>query len=249
MADRKVFEPIRTRRAFEEVCEQIRESIQSGAFSAGDRLPSERELAEQFAVSRTTVREAFRTLEIGGLLSLRKGVRGGAVLMRGNSSPINRTMLDLLVLGGLSLEDYTEARVCIQREIIRLACERATDEDFAALDANIAELRKAGSGISGDERSRLTEGFYTILARATRNSAMTIIMSAFTEPLSFYLKQIGPDRTWDVAESRAKFIEHLRRRDPEAAEAEMVRHMQRLHAYLISQRKQEAINVKPDPDV
>ena len=77
------FKPIRTKRAFEEVCDQIREEIQSGNLAPGDKLPSERELAEQFHVSRSTVREAFRTLEIGGVLELQKGVRGGAVVLMG----------------------------------------------------------------------------------------------------------------------------------------------------------------------
>lgn len=234
MSDKQTFKPVRTRRAFEEICAQIRNEIQSGALSAGDKLPSERELAEQFEVSRSTVREAFRTLEMSGVLSLQKGMYGGAIVMQGDPQPINQTMQDLLSLGGLSLEDYTEARVCLQREIIRLACERGTDEDFDAIGDNIARMRAAGPRVSGDERTRLTQEFYDLLAKATKNGAMSVIMSAFTVPLGFYLKQVGPDRSWDVAASREKFLAHLRRRDAAAAIAEMTDHMQRLHAYLLS---------------
>jgi len=232
--ERQGFKPVKPKRAFEEICEQIRREIQSGALATGDKLPSERELAEQFEVSRSTVREAFRILEIGGILSLHKGVKGGAIVMHGDTKPITQTMEDLLSLGTLSLEDYTEARVCIQREIIRLACERATEEDFTALEANIAQLRAAGDRIGVTERTRLTQEFYALLAAATRNRAMSMMMTAFTEPLDMYLRQIGPDRSWDVAASRAKFLEYLRRRDAEAAIAEMVSHMQRLHTHLLS---------------
>jgi DNA-binding FadR family transcriptional regulator len=235
MSEKQAFKPVRTRRAFEEVCEQIRHEIQAGKLAAGDKLPSERELAEQFEVSRSTVREAFRTLEIGGVLTLQKGVKGGAVVMQGNAKPITQTIEDLLSLGGLSLEDYTEARVILQREIIRLACERGTKEDFSAIKANIEELRAAGAEISSDERIRLTIEFYDLLARATKNRAISIVISAFTEPLGFYIRKIGPDRSWDVAASRANFLGHLENRDVDAAIAEMMDHMQRLHSYILSQ--------------
>jgi len=235
MSEKQAFKPVRTRRAFEEICDQIRHEIQSGTLTAGDKLPSERELAEQFEVSRSTVREAFRTLEIGGVLSLQKGVKGGAVVMQGNTKPITQTMEDLLSLGGLSLEDYTEARVILQREIIRLACERGTEEDFAAMEANINELSAAGEDISSDLRSQLTEEFYELLAQSTKNRAISVVMSAFTEPLGFYIRKIGPDRTWDVAASRNKFLGHLRDRDVDSAIDEMVKHMQRLHSYILSQ--------------
>lgn len=236
MKEQPSFKPIRTKRAFEEVCEQIRYQIQTGSLTPGDKLPSERELAEQFHVSRSTVREAFRTLEIGGVLELHKGVHGGAVLVSGNEKPITQTMADLLSLGGISLKDYTEARACMQREMIRLACERGTDEDFAVMEDNLARMRAAGPDISIEARTALTQEFYDGLARATHNVAMVIIMRAFTEPLSFYLNNIGVDRSWDVAASREKFLRHLRDRDVHAATEEMIGHMNRLHAYMLSQQ-------------
>ncbi|MCW1934997.1 FadR/GntR family transcriptional regulator [Pararhodobacter zhoushanensis] len=230
------FRPVKTKRAFEEVCDQIRSEIQAGRIAAGDKLPSERDLAEQLQVSRATVREAFRTLEIGGVLSLLKGVKGGAVVMRGDAKPITQTITDLLSLGGLSLADYTEARTSLQKEIIRLACERATPEDFAALEANIAATREKTTEAQIEDRTALTVEFYALLARATKNKAMELLMSAVTEPLAYYIRQIGVDRTWDVAESRTKVVNHIRARDVAAAVAEMSSHMERLHAYMLSRQ-------------
>lgn len=228
------FIPVKTRRAFEDICEQIRGEIQAGNLVPGDRLPSERDLAEQFQVSRSTVREAFRTLEIGGIVTLHKGAKGGAVLQKGDNQPITRTMHDLLILGGISLQDFTEARVCIQKEIIELACERATQDDFAALERNIARTAEIGLLDRLDERTELTIEFYSLLAEASRNRAMVILMSAITEPLRGYLRRLGPDRSWDVAESRAKFLAHLRNRDKAAAVAEMISHMTRLHRFMLA---------------
>lgn len=230
------FIPVKTKRAFEEVCDQIRAAIQSGQLGAGDRLPAERELAQTLKVSRATIREAFRTLEIAGVLSLRKGANGGAVVMEGNSRPITQTISDLLSLGGLSLEDYTEARVCLQREVIVLACERGEEEDFAALDANIDATERLTSPLQIEDRTALTIEFYGLLAKATRNRALSILMAAVTEPLGYYITRIGVDRSWNVAESRRRFVRHLRARDAEAAADEMVSHMRRLHAYMLSRQ-------------
>lgn len=238
MTGSQSFKPVRTRRAFEDICDQIRAEIQAGKLRAGDKLPAERELAEQFQVSRATVREAFRTLEIGGVLELHKGVKGGAVVMRGNITPITQTMEDLLSLGGLSLQEFTEARVCLQKEIIRLACERGTEEDFAALEDNIERTQRIDIQTHLDERTELTQEFYELLARATGNRAMSVLMSALTIPLAYYLKRIGNDRTWDVAASRRKFVGHLRERDVDAAVAEMESHMERLHAFMLLRMKE-----------
>lgn len=208
---------------------------------AGDKLPAERHLAEALDVSRATVREAFRTLEIAGVLSLRKGVNGGAVVMQGDTRPITQTISDLLSLGGLSLSDYMEARVCLQREIIKLACERGEEADFKALEANIAETEKLTTVAQIEDRTAHTIEFYHLLAAATKNQAMSILMAAVTEPLGYYIKQIGVDRSWNVAQSRRRFVAHLRERNAAAAEKEMMSHMERLHSYML-QRTQEATN-------
>ncbi|HEY9280152.1 MAG TPA: winged helix-turn-helix domain-containing protein, partial [Eoetvoesiella sp.] len=75
---RPSFSPIRPQRAFEEVCEQIRREVAAGTLRPGDRLPPERELAEQLGVSRTAIREALRSLENAGLVQCQQGMGGGA---------------------------------------------------------------------------------------------------------------------------------------------------------------------------
>lgn len=227
------FKPVKTKRAFEEVCDQIRLAIQEGRLEAGDKLPAERQLAEALDVSRATVREAFRTLEIAGVLSLRKGVNGGAVVMQGDVRPITQTISDLLSLGGLSLSDYMEARVCLQREVIKLACARGEEADFQALETNIDETEKLTTAAQVEDRTALTIEFYHLLAAATKNQAMSILMAAVTEPLGYYIKQIGVDRSWNVAESRRRFVAHLRARNAPEAEKEMMSHMERLHGYML----------------
>jgi len=78
------FAPIRTKRVFEEICEQVRREMAAGSLRPGDKLPPERELATKLGVSRAAVREALRSLEIAGVVGLQKGARGGAFILKGD---------------------------------------------------------------------------------------------------------------------------------------------------------------------
>ncbi len=105
------FRPIRTRRAFEEICERIREQLALGVLKPGDKLPPERELAQQLGVSRNVLREALRSLEMAGILRLQKGVKGGAFIQEGDTSRMNEVMRDMLSLGTISVRELSEARI------------------------------------------------------------------------------------------------------------------------------------------
>src|SRR5579871_1619796 len=132
------FRPIKTPRAFEEIADQIRLELSSRRLRPGDRLPAERALAEQFGVSRNTLREALRSLENSGLLRLQKGATGGAFVRESTGDAIITGLRDMFHLGAIQPEHLTEARVLIESIAVRAACERATVEDIEALKANIA---------------------------------------------------------------------------------------------------------------
>ena len=92
------FVPARRVRSFDDVVEQVRRSIVDGAIAAGDRLPSEREMAEQFGVSRATLREALRALEALGLLEIRRGAQGGAFAVDASSEQLTVQVRELMAL-------------------------------------------------------------------------------------------------------------------------------------------------------
>jgi DNA-binding FadR family transcriptional regulator len=92
------FRPVRRVRSFDDVVEQVRRSIVDGDIEAGDRLPSERDLAEQFGVSRATLREALRALEALGLLEIRRGAQGGAFAVDATSDRLVVQVRELLAL-------------------------------------------------------------------------------------------------------------------------------------------------------
>src|SRR5215475_14383912 len=105
------FRPIHTRRAFEEICERIREQLALGVLKPGDKLPAERDLAQQLGVSRNVLREALRSLEMAGVLRLQKGVKGGAFIREGDTTRKNVVVRDMLRLGTISVRELSEARI------------------------------------------------------------------------------------------------------------------------------------------
>src|SRR5580692_5686040 len=117
-----MFRPIRTRRAFEEICERIREQLALGVLKPGDKLPAERELAQQLGVSRNVLREALRSLEMAGIVKLQKGVKGGAFIREGDTGRMNEVMRDMLSLGTISVSELSEARINVIDLVVRLAC-------------------------------------------------------------------------------------------------------------------------------
>src|ERR1700726_2982800 len=137
------FRPIHTRRAFEEICERIREQLALGVLKPGDKLPPERDLAQQLGVSRNVLREALRSLEMAGVLRLLKGVKGGAFIQEGDTSRMNEVMRDMLSLGTISVRELSEARIHVLDLAVRLACVNARQADFSAPEAKTERTQLA----------------------------------------------------------------------------------------------------------
>ncbi|MCE3242691.1 MAG: GntR domain protein, partial [Deltaproteobacteria bacterium] len=172
---------IKKTRIHEEVFSQIHELIREGRFKAGDQLPSERELAETFKVSRrTSVREALRALESQGLVVSRTGTGNFVADLPVESliGPLARLLIDEKT----ALADVFEMRKLIEPHIAALAAERATRNDIAQLKRIIAkqsaEVSRGETGVEADAELH----FY--IGRATRNQALQKLVSGLMEMLS-----------------------------------------------------------------
>ena len=175
------FEAIKRRRLSDDVSAQIQMRIASGELRSGDKLPPERELAERFGVSRGAVREALRTLERTGLVSLQAGSRGGAFIGHGNPGLIGDSFRNLYLLGSVSLDDLTEARQWLESTVVRMVAERATPEDLAALEANVDEAERLFRAGRFDAKIDVHIEFHNLLARATRNPVIIMLMGALMD--------------------------------------------------------------------
>ena len=120
------FKPIKPLRISEEVAQQLKESIMFGHFKPGERLPTERELSEQFQVSRAATREALRVLENAGFIITRQGATGGAFVTSLSFERIANAFLDLFMAEKISIAEINHVRVLVEPEVARLAAQRVT---------------------------------------------------------------------------------------------------------------------------
>ncbi|MEJ2098254.1 MAG: GntR family transcriptional regulator [Deltaproteobacteria bacterium] len=131
------FSPIKNRRTFEQVSNEIKKFIFNGIFKPGDKLPPEKELAQQFRVGRQSVREALRILELSGFIVIQKGGGGGAVIKDSISSTISGLFLDAFQLEKITIEELTAARVEIEKIVLKHAIQQADAFDIERLRKNI----------------------------------------------------------------------------------------------------------------
>src|SRR6266481_509115 len=231
------FRPIHVRRTFEEICERIREQLALGVLKPGDKLPRERDLAEQLGVSRNVLREALRSLEMAGLLRLQKGVKGGAFIQAGDMSRMNDVMRDMLSLGAISVRELSEGRIQILELVVRLACERAQQADFQALEANIERSDLATREGRLLDRVECSREFYKLLAAATGNKVMAMIMDSVTEihMRIVYAKVASSGVSMpQLVEKRRQFLSALRTRNVSAAARLMRVHLESVQRMLES---------------
>jgi DNA-binding FadR family transcriptional regulator len=227
MSDGAMFAPVAVARASSAIAEQIRGAMVSGRLKAGDRLSPERELAEQFGVSRVTVRDALRSLEAMGLIEVKVGARGGAFVTAPNGSKVAQTMSDMMLMAATTPEDIVEARLIVELGTVSLACARATDDDLAALRelSDRAEAALAAGTYTRD----LSWDFHALLARAAHNGAVDGLTQSFRSSLSMHPMRVREgNRAYErtVAEHRA-ILDALVRRDGTSARREMAEHLLR----------------------
>lgn len=225
------FRRVKTPRAFEDITEQIRRELSSGRLRAGDRLPSERDLAEQFGVSRNTLREALRWLEYAGLLRQKKGVTGGSYIKESTGEVVVAGLSDMYNFGAIQPKHLTEARTIIGTEVARLACARRSKEDLAALERNVAEAEAATEAGDVDRRAEINYEFHRLLARATRNPVLIILTDALMQMTRRFIDAIGYQPNRYVLPSRRRLLAALHAGDAEAAAKEMATMLKRLQRF------------------
>ncbi|MEE4111927.1 MAG: FadR/GntR family transcriptional regulator [Desulfobacteraceae bacterium] len=137
-----MFKAAKQTRIFQDVVEQIQETILSGKLMPGEMLPSERELKEMLQVSRGTLREALRVLEQKGLIEIKLGVGGGAVVQDISYDQINESLALLIRYQKVALCHLTEFRVGVEGRVSALAAERATPADVIHLKSLLEQARQ-----------------------------------------------------------------------------------------------------------
>lgn len=239
------FRAIRSTRAFEDIAAQIRQELSEGRLKVGSRLPSERALAEQFGVSRNTLREALRSLEHAGLVRLQKGASGGAFITEGSGEAITTGLMDMYHVGSIQPAQLTEARIWLESIVVREACLRAKPADLQELNENIKNAEEATAAGDFNRRAALNIDFHRILARMTGNPIMVIVMDGVLSVLRHYVESLGEYENAFVLPSRRRFMKFMEARDVEGAIAEMESSLKRVQRSYLSQAKARAMPQVP----
>jgi DNA-binding FadR family transcriptional regulator len=214
-----------SRRLYETVSQALARDIASGRYAIGQRLPSERDLAQTFSVSRPTVREAVIALELDGLVEVRLG-SGVYVVSReprgGKAGETDIGPFELL-----------EARRAIESEACAMAAARIEEAQLAELESLVAEMQEenARSLVMSEDADRR---FHSLIAQATQNSAMVLAVEMLWDararsPQNQLMRTkahaagVSPS-----IEEHARIVDSLRRRDPLAARAAMTDHLTRV---------------------
>src|SRR4051794_25086820 len=229
-----MFTPVRTRRTFEEAAEQIAHGVRTGQLRVGDRLPGERSLAAQMEISRPTLREAIKVLVTAGVLEVRRGHEAGMYVSTDVvPADLVRERFDLR-RGEVAA--VLEARRIVEPGVARLAAQRASDADHAALERSIEAMRHivaAGYGPGDEDRFlQLDVQFHLALARASDNPTVERLMRMLFRELEIARdmamhEPLVPE--WTIA-IHQETVQAIRTGDLDAVAEVMNRHLGRLES-------------------
>ncbi len=206
------------------VAQQLLDSIVAGTLKPGDLLPSERELCVLFGVSRTVVREALRSLAARGMLASARSGRGIRVVAVDTKIVADSLHLYLRGIGGVDYTSVHEVRTLLERRIVRLAAERATDEQIEEL-RRVLERMKTASGLEAASIEDLA--FHRTISEMTANPLFPVLLDSIRGVLlEIRRATLGvPGRSAEVLGYHERILESIAERDPEGAEREMKEHL------------------------
>jgi GntR family transcriptional repressor for pyruvate dehydrogenase complex len=221
----RAFEPItRNVRLSDKVSEELLARIKSGELQAGSRLPSERELGDQFGVSRTVIREAVRSLAAKGVIEVRSG-SGVHIAAVGAAQVSEQMSLFLRGRGPIDYGKINEVRTGLEIRMARLAAERATDEDLATL----REHHERMAALEDDIEAASIEDveFHRTIARATQNELFLVMLDSIGDVLlDIRRATLGvPHRFHDGVGYHQNVLDRIAAHDPDGAAQAMRDHL------------------------
>lgn len=215
-------EAVKVRRLYMEIANQIERLIRSGDIQAGERLPSERDLAASFKVSRPTIREAMIALEVAGLVEIRTG--SGIYALQPGGVP-DRGVRD----EGPGPFEIFESRLLIEAETAALAARHISDEQLAELEATLREMEK--ESVEGSVTERADQRFHCIIAEASENSALASMVAWLwemrnrSEVSTLFHQRVSERGVHPDLDDHIRVFEAVRRRDPAGARKAMRQHI------------------------
>jgi len=237
----------------------IKKAIMNGQLKPGDKLPTEKEMAQQFGVSLVTLREALRGLQLFGLIEKRKGHGGGVFVSEVDNESVKDSLGHYLSLMDLSSKHLYEVREIIEPCAVRLAAQNISSDEVEKLEENVLyceeKLRKIGPNIAREDFFDLDSNnntFHRLIANATHNPILGLTIDYvldFLDHCETVLLVPDLDYVSQGVRDHRSILEHLKRGDSEKCEQEMSIHLRKLDEYLVAlQRKTEKSDIVFSPE-
>ncbi len=235
-----MFSSIRNNKASDLIVSQIRKQIFAGKLVPGDRLPAERQLMEQFSVSKQTLREAMRVLEFLGLVEIKKGVTGGACIAEIDSYVALDVLANFLYFKKLSLNNLAQVRKIVEPQTAAIAAKSMSGDQLRQLRRYIDRSREQYElGKDSEEPFNNELDFHCVIARST-NNPLLVLMVEFVESLMSDKKtMVKLDQPFlrSVIEDHERIYEAIRDQDSERAQLEMYNHIIKVEAAMEKMEK------------
>jgi len=222
-----VYKVVRTSRLYEQIVQQIEESVLNGSLKPGDQLPAERDLAQQLGVSRTAVREAVKTLSEKGLV---EAYSGRGTFVTDGTSQAARQSFDLMVKVGQQegSPHLAELRLILEPGIAAIAAERIKDEDLTAMRDAVAVMDRSQKDPEAYIEADLD--FHLALAEAVANPLILSLIDSIVgllreQRIKIFNVEGGPQRGQF---HHKRILEAVERRDPEMARSAMRAHLEQV---------------------
>lgn len=234
MTQQLTLEPVRRSKIYEEVAARLRGLIADGRLKPGDMLPPERELATSLGVSRTSVRDAIRTLQMTGLLEPRQGE--GTVVRELSTEVLVAPIASALLTRKDLLADLIAVRKMIEPAMARDAAQHATPDEISQMESILSRqtARLDAGSLAIDEDS----AFHDMIARASRNQVVLKVIDVLMD-----LLREGRERSLQVRgrpqrslRGHRQILDAIKRRDGDAAARAMLNHLEQIEEMLLPER-------------
>jgi GntR family transcriptional regulator, transcriptional repressor for pyruvate dehydrogenase complex len=229
-----LFSPIKGTKVYEQVIEQIKQMIVDGSLKKGDKLPSERELVERLKVSRTSIREALRSLQIIGLVECNQG-EGNYISQKFDNSLFEPLSIMFKLQESTPIE-ILEVRRVIEVETVALAAQRITNEELEDLEI----LLKALDNLKDEEDNiKIDEKFHYKIAKATKNFLITNILNAISSLIDSFIKDarkkiLADEKNIEVlSKQHWDIFEALKSHNPKKASEAMKKHLEFVNDFML----------------
>ena len=227
-----MFKKAKQSRVFQDVVEQIQDSIVSGKLEPGAKLPPERDLKDMFNTSRGTLREALRVLEQKGLIEIKLGVAGGAIVKRIDSDPICQSLALLIRSGEFALEHLAEFRIKTEGSIVELAALRATPDNIQEMERLFEKAKTYFENQDWENFLKTDEAMHTYIGIMSKNPVFQFLQKSVHDNIHRYYKDYLPmnhERTLENLNDFKKIIAALKIKDGKTASHTIMDHVERFY--------------------